>query len=131
VDGAESPFWSPDSEWVGFFAPGEGQLKKVAVAGGPARVICRAAIIDVPTWHRNGTILFAQTDVGIFRVPADGGMPTQVTDSTRAAARSITLAHMAARWPAVHLHGDLPRCTWRPGTAHVYVRSVDADDRRC
>src|SRR4030095_3772275 len=27
ADGAESPFWSPDNQWVGFFAPGEGQLK--------------------------------------------------------------------------------------------------------
>ena len=129
VDGAESPFWSPDSQWIGFFAPGEGQLKKVAVSGGPARVICAAAIIDVPTWHSNGTILFAQTDVGIFRVPADGGTPTQVTrfDATR---REIN--HL---WP-----------TWLPDGRHfiytatsldargiraprtVYVRSVDADD---
>ena len=128
VDGAESPFWSPDSEWVGFFAPGEGQLKKVAVSGGPPRVICAAAIIDVPTWHGNGTILFAQTDVGIFRVPAEGGMPTQVTHLD-ASHREIN--HL---WPA-----------WLPDGRHfiytattldehgiraprtVYVRSIDAD----
>ena len=130
ADGAESPFWSPDNQWVGFFAPGEGQLKKIAVSGGPARVICAAAIIDVPTWHRNGTILFAQTDVGIFRVSADGGMPAQVTwlDATH---REIN--HL---WPA-----------WLPDGRHfiytatsldehgiraprsVYVRSIDADDR--
>ena len=129
ADGAESPFWSPDSQWVGFFAPGEGQLKKVAVSGGPARVLCAAAIIDVPTWHRNGTILFAQTDVGIFRVPADGGMPTQVT---RFDASHREINHL---WPA-----------WLPDGRHfiytatsldehgiraprtVYVRSIDADD---
>jgi eukaryotic-like serine/threonine-protein kinase len=129
ADGAESPFWSPDSQWVGFFAPGEGQLKKVAVSGGPARVLCAAAIIDVPTWHRNGTILFAQTDVGIFRVPADGGMPTQVT---RFDASHREINHL---WP-----------TWLPDGRHfiytatsldehgiraprtVYVRSIDAAD---
>jgi Tol biopolymer transport system component len=129
ADGAESPFWSPDNQWVGFFAPGEGQLKKIATSGGPARVICAAAIIDVPTWHRNGTILFAQTDVGIFRVSADGGMPTQVT-RLDAARREIN--HL---WPA-----------WLPDGRHfiytatsldehgiraprsVYVRSIDADD---
>lgn len=129
VDGAESPFWSPDSQWVGFFVPGEGHLKKVAVSGGPARVICAAAIIDVPTWHRNGTILFAQTDVGIFRVPADGGSPTQVTRLDMAR-REIN--HL---WP-----------TWLPDGRHfiytatsvdangiraprtAYVRSTDADD---
>jgi eukaryotic-like serine/threonine-protein kinase len=131
ADGAESPFWSPDSQWVGFFAPGEGQLKKVAVSGGPARAICAAAIIDVPSWHRDGGILFAQTDVGIFQVSADGGTPTQVTrlDGTH---REIN--HL---WPA-----------WLPDGRHfiytatsldvqgvraprtVYVRSLDADDAR-
>jgi Tol biopolymer transport system component len=128
ADGAESPFWSPDSQWVGFFAPGEGQLKKVPVSGGPARVLCAAAIIDVPTWHRNGTILFAQTDVGIFRVPADGGMPTQVT---RLDASHREINHL---WPV-----------WLPDGRHfiytstsldehgiraprtVYVRSLDTD----
>ena len=129
ADGAESPFWSPDSQWVGFFAPGEGQLKKVPGSGGPARVICAAAIIDVPTWHRNGTILFAQTDVGIFRVPADGGMPTQVTrlDATR---REIN--HL---WPAWLPDGRHFIYTATSLDAHgiraprtIYVRSVDADD---
>ena len=129
VDGAESPFWSPDSEWVGFFAPGEGQLKKVAVAGGPPRVICTAAIIDVPTWHRNGTILFAQSDVGIFRVPADGGMPTQVT---RLATSRREINHLWPTWlpdgrQFIYTATSLDEHGIRaPRT--VYIRSVDADD---
>jgi serine/threonine protein kinase/Tol biopolymer transport system component len=129
VDGAESPFWSPDSEWVGFFAPGEGQLKKVAITGGPPRVICAAAIIDVPTWHRNGTILFAQTDVGIFRVPADGGTPVQVT-ALEGSRREIN--HL---WPAWLPDGRHFIYTATSLDAHgvraprsVYVRSVDAGD---
>jgi Tol biopolymer transport system component len=129
ADGAESPFWSPDSQWVGFFAPGEGQLKKVAFSGGPARVICAAAIIDVPTWHRNGTILFAQTDVGIFRVPADGGKPTQVT---RLNATHREINHL---WPAWLPDGRHFVYTATSLDAHgiraprtVYVRSLDADD---
>ena len=42
TDGAVSPFWSPDSRFLGFFSPGDGALKKVEVAGGPARTICPA-----------------------------------------------------------------------------------------
>ena len=128
ADGAESPFWSPDGQWVGFFAPGEGQLKKVAISGGPARVICAAAIIDVPTWHRNGTILFAQTDVGIFRVPAEGGTPTQVTHLD-ASHREIN--HL---WPAWLSDGRHFIYTATSLDEHgiraprtVYVRSIDAD----
>ena len=33
ADGAIYPFWSPDSESIGFFA--DGKLKRVAAAGGP------------------------------------------------------------------------------------------------
>ena len=32
TDGALAPFFSPDSQWVGFFA--EGKLKKVSLSGG-------------------------------------------------------------------------------------------------
>lgn len=32
TDGAIGPFWSPDSEWLGFYA--NGSLEKIAVAGG-------------------------------------------------------------------------------------------------
>ena len=32
TDGAKTPFWSPDSGWIGFFA--DGNLKKVRVSNG-------------------------------------------------------------------------------------------------
>jgi len=32
TEGAEGPFFSPDGQWIGFFA--SGKLKKVSVAGG-------------------------------------------------------------------------------------------------
>ena len=79
TDGAISPFWSPDSRFVGFFSPGEGALKKVEVTGGPARTICAAQADGVPTWGTDGTILFTQFLDGIYRVSADGGTPTRVT----------------------------------------------------
>jgi Tol biopolymer transport system component len=79
TQGAESPFWSPDSRFVAFFSPGDGQLKKVDVAGGPARTICAAEMESVPVWGADGTILFTQLGDGIYRVSADGGTPTRVT----------------------------------------------------
>ncbi len=80
TEGAFSPFWSPDSRFIGFGA--EGKLKKVEVSGGSPRIICDAAFEGVPTWNQFGTILFADdvaTRRGIMSVSADGGTPALVT----------------------------------------------------
>jgi Tol biopolymer transport system component len=79
TDGAVSPFWSPDSRFIGFFVQTTGELKKVDVQGGPARTICAARMEGVPTWGRDGTILFTQFLDGIYRVSAEGGTPQRVT----------------------------------------------------
>src|SRR4030095_10225111 len=39
TQGGRSPFFSPDGGWLGFWAGGE--LKKVALSGGPVTTICR------------------------------------------------------------------------------------------
>lgn len=49
------------------------------VTGGPARTICPAQVDGVPTWGRDGTILFTQFLDGIYRVSDDGGTPSRVT----------------------------------------------------
>ena len=41
TEGAAFPFWSPDSQFIAFFAGGK--LKKVAIAGGPPIVLADAA----------------------------------------------------------------------------------------
>jgi Tol biopolymer transport system component len=75
------PFWSPDSQWVGFRALG--RLKRVPVSGGTVQTICEAAVESLPSWGSDGTILFSDLSVkgreGIFVVPATGGEPKQVT----------------------------------------------------
>ena len=38
TDTAENPFFSPDGQWIGFFA--NGKLKKIAVTGGAAVTLC-------------------------------------------------------------------------------------------
>jgi len=70
-----SPFWSPDSRSIAFFA--DGQLKAIDATGGPSRVICAvAATALVGTWGKQGDILFSDfrpPDGGIRRVKAEGG----------------------------------------------------------
>jgi eukaryotic-like serine/threonine-protein kinase len=79
TDGAVSPFWSPDSRYVAFFAPVTGELKKISMSGGPVQTICAAAAEGVAEWGADGTILFSVFRSGIFRVSADGGTPVRVT----------------------------------------------------
>src|SRR5262249_54873871 len=51
TEGALSPFWSPDSRQIGFFAAGK--LKKVDAAGGPPVALCAADGLAIGgTWNR-------------------------------------------------------------------------------
>jgi len=84
TEGANYPFWSPDSRFLGFFA--DGKLKKIDIAGGPALVLCDAATPRGGTWNRDDVIVFSPTATsGLFRVNGSGGEATQLThlDSAR------------------------------------------------
>lgn len=78
TEGARWPFWSPDSQQIGF--TGDGKLEKVAVAGGVPQMICNlAGPAAAGTWSRDGVILFASLINGaLYRVPDTGGTPTLV-----------------------------------------------------
>jgi eukaryotic-like serine/threonine-protein kinase len=78
TEGAESPFWSPDNRWIGYFA--DGRMKKIPVGGGPSQVIAK----DVPenrgaSWGPDDAILFSRGTTGILQVSSSGGMVTPVT----------------------------------------------------
>ncbi|MBI1722793.1 MAG: protein kinase [Gemmatimonadetes bacterium] len=78
TDGAESPFFSPDGEWIAFFA--EGKLKKVALAGGPPLSIADATNGRGGTWGPEGRVVFAPGSLGpLMSVSAAGGPVDTVT----------------------------------------------------
>jgi len=78
TDGAQYPFWSPDSRFLGFFA--QGKLKKISVTGGPAQTLCDAPDGRSGAWNRDGLIVFAPSPSGVLhRVSAMGGATTPVT----------------------------------------------------
>src|SRR6185369_8371082 len=56
-EGADGPFWSPDSRRLAFFA--NGKLMKVAVDGGAPEVLCPAPDPRGGTWGQSGVIVFA------------------------------------------------------------------------
>jgi Tol biopolymer transport system component len=82
TDGAQLPFWSPDSRSLGFFA--EGELKIVSAAGGTPRILTAAPAPDGGAWNDEGIILFASGPGGVvYRVAAAGGVSTAVTTRER------------------------------------------------
>jgi serine/threonine protein kinase len=79
TENAIYPFWSPDSRNIAFFA--EGKLRKIAASGGPSQPVCDALNGRGGTWSRDDVILFSPSagENVIRRVPAAGGVPTDVT----------------------------------------------------
>jgi serine/threonine protein kinase len=75
---AASPFWSPDSRSIGFFAGGK--LKRIDIADGPPQVLCNTGLGAGGAWSRDGVIIFAP-DLGscLYRVSSSGGVASQIT----------------------------------------------------
>ena len=78
TEGALSPFFSPDGQWIGFFAGGK--LRKVAVSGGAVLTLCDAPVSRGGAWGANDTIVFAPSNAGgLSQVSAAGGAPQPLT----------------------------------------------------
>jgi len=73
------PFFSPDGQWVGFWA--DGALQKVSVKGGGA-----IRIGDIPigfrgaSWGSEDTIILGGVNTGLSRISAGGGPPVVITN---------------------------------------------------
>ena len=57
TENGRDPFFSPDSQWVGFFA--DGKLKKISVQGGAPVTLCDATSDSGASWGEDGTIVAA------------------------------------------------------------------------
>jgi serine/threonine protein kinase len=81
TEGAENPFWSPDSRSVGFFA--DNKLKRVDLEGGSVRVLARVVRGTGAAWSRDGVILVSSLGNPISRVSDTGGEPVEVSGLVR------------------------------------------------
>lgn len=74
-----SPFFSPDGQWLAFFA--DSKLKKVSLAGGSPQVLCDAPNPFGGAWGPDGTIIFNPTSpAGLMVVSELGGVPEDLTE---------------------------------------------------
>lgn len=95
TEGAVDPFFSPDGQWIGFFA--DSKMKKVSVQGGSAVTLCDAPDSRGAAWTRDGSIivtLASTPGAGLLRVPESGGLPQVLT----VPAKKGEATH---RWPQI------------------------------
>jgi eukaryotic-like serine/threonine-protein kinase len=71
----QSPFFSPDGEWIGYFSVADRKLKKIAINGGIPVVLCDFTQIADANWSANDEIVYGQISGDIMRISANGGAP--------------------------------------------------------
>jgi Tol biopolymer transport system component len=87
TEGAGAPFWSPDSQYVGFFANQFLEKTRLTngIPGAPRNICPAEALAGGGAWNKDGTILFAPgLSGGLSRVAASGGNPRPVTTLSEA-----------------------------------------------
>jgi eukaryotic-like serine/threonine-protein kinase len=123
TEGANTPFFSPDGRWLGFFAGGK--LKKVSVSGGAALTLGDAALPGGASWGSHGMIAFAPTLNGVLQqVPDAGGTPQSLT--------RLEKGEAGHGWPEFMPGGKAVLFAAAPSAANfaVAVQSVGMAERR-
>jgi serine/threonine-protein kinase len=126
TEGAAQPFFSPDGQWVGFFA--DGKLKKILLSGGAALSLCDAADPRGASWGSKGMITFSSTRASILQqVSVVGGTPQPLTHFEK--------DEGSHRWPEFLPGGNAVLFAAFHGggnwnNAKVSVQSVGAGERR-
>lgn len=115
TEGAINPFFSPDGQWLGFFA--SGKLKKVSVNGGAAVTLADAALGRGASWSKQGTIAFVPNVASVIQQVSDAGGTTQPLTRLE--------KEPSHRWPEFLPDGKSMLFTGGPNTLNwdVVVRS--------
>jgi eukaryotic-like serine/threonine-protein kinase len=130
TEGASFPFWSQDGKSLAFFA--DGKLKKLSLEGGPVQTLCEAPTGRGGTWNKDGVILFTPSGtlgVGLYRISASGGTPTQVTVPDKA------LSEDSNRWPVflpdgIHYLYSAINLSGRRDLYSIFLGSLNSNEKR-
>jgi Tol biopolymer transport system component/predicted Ser/Thr protein kinase len=126
TEGAVNPFFSPDGQWLGFFAGG--RLKKVSVSGGTALTLGDASIPLGASWGSQEIIVFAPTNNGVLQQVSDAG-------GARQPLTRFEKGEISHRWPdflpgtkAVLFSAGSNPINWT--NTQVAVQSLGTGERR-
>jgi Tol biopolymer transport system component/predicted Ser/Thr protein kinase len=127
TEGASAPFFSPDGQWVAFFAPEH--LKKVSVDGGAAVALSEALLsAGGGSWGEDGNIIANLTAPfgGLSRIPSSGGVPAPVTQ--------LAQGESGHRWPQMLPGGNAVLFTANASQGNYNAANIEvislADRRR-
>ncbi|MDO8677505.1 MAG: protein kinase [Acidobacteriota bacterium] len=124
TDAALHPFWSADGRHIGFFA--DGKLKRVDLLGAAPQSLADATLGRGGSWNRDGVILFTpDTNGPLFRIPATGGKPVQVSELNRSRAET---AHRFPRFLPDGIHFLYWVESANLEQAGIYVGSLNSQD---
>jgi serine/threonine protein kinase len=113
TENASQPFFSPDGQWVGFFALG--RMRKVSIHGGPATLLCDAPVPHGASWAVDDRITYAPNfGSGLQRISSAGGTPQTLTTPNP---KEQEISH---RWPQVLPGGNYVLFTIQVGSAATY-----------
>jgi len=94
TENTRNHFFSPDGQWLGFFA--DGKLKKIPVQGGAAATLCDAPDDRGGSWGEDSAIVFTPSfGAPLSKVSSAGGTPQLLT------AFDSQVGEMTHRWPQV------------------------------
>jgi serine/threonine-protein kinase len=126
TEGATNPFFSPDGQWLGFYAGGK--LKRVSVSGGAALSLGGVPTPHGASWGSQGIIAFAPAGASALQqVSEAGGTPQPLT--------RLEKGEGSHRWPeylpggkALFFSAGVSVANW--SAAQVAVQSVGTGERR-
>jgi len=111
--GAHYPFWSPDSEWIGFSTSSE--LKKIDRSGGQSTILAKMSgsqtmgSVSSATWNPDGSIYYTTGNTGMLKSSSQAGEVTM---------------HHAQQEGEIDFH---EMCALPGGRGWVYVVHTQAD----
>lgn len=126
TDNASYPFWSPNSQSIGFFA--DGKVKTIDATGGPVLILTDAPFGRGGAWSKSDEIIFAPsvTNPNLYGISISGGKTRKITsfDSTQL---------LATRFPFFlpdgnHFLFSLLDLKGAGSTADVYVGSLNSPE---
>ena len=130
TEGASYPFFSPDNQFVGFFA--DGKLKKIAVSGGSPQVLTLASNGRGGSWGSKNVILYApNTGRSIWKINSDGSHAEDLT------VKYFSQKESTHRWPLflpdgenfLFWAGNFKNVDDDPDSG-IYLASINGGDRK-